>query len=94
METVTESTTVRPPAARSLHEILGAARMARCGECWKEPDVPCLYSPVGDEGFHVARLGRAMHRGLIKGTELVAILQALVAFDGATVVYDVSPVVQ
>jgi hypothetical protein len=82
------------PAARSLHETLVAASMARCGECWKEPGVPCAHSPVGDEGFHVARLGRAMRRGLISGGDLVAVLQALVTFDNATVVYDVTPAVQ
>lgn len=85
-----------PPtsAARSLHEILEAASMARCGQCWKEPGVPCACSPVGDEGFHVARLGRAMRRGLISGREFVAVLQALVTFDNATVVFDVIPAVQ
>lgn len=85
-----------PPtsAARSLHEILVAASMARCGQCWKEPGVPCAHSPVGDEGFHVARLGRGMRRGLITGRELVSVLQTLVAFDSATLVYDVPSAVQ
>jgi hypothetical protein len=82
-----------PPtsAPRSLHEILVAASMARCGECWKEPGVPCAHSPVGDEGFHVARLGRGMRRGLISGDELIAVLQALDAFTNATIVYNELP---
>jgi hypothetical protein len=87
--TINPTMTTRPPAARSLHEILVAAAMARCGECWKEPGVPCAHSPAGEEGYHVARLGRAMRRGLISGRDLVAVLQALVAFDNATLVFDV-----
>ena len=83
------TTAARPPASRSLHEILVVASMARCGECWKEPGDPCAHSPAGEEGYHVARLGRAMRRGLISGRELVAVLQALVAFNNATLVFDV-----
>ena len=56
--------------------------------------MPCAHSPVGDEGFHVARLGRGMRRGLITGRELVSVLQTLVAFDSATLVYDVPSAVQ
>jgi hypothetical protein len=80
-------------AVRPLSEILAAVRMANCGECWKKPGTPCAHGPDGAEGYHVARLARAMRRGLISGKELVAVLQALVAFDTATVVYDVTPAV-
>jgi hypothetical protein len=34
-----------------------------------------------------------MRRGLVSGPELVAVLQALVTFDSATLVYDVAPAV-
>ena len=72
-----------PPAARSLHEIREAARLANCGECWQVPGTPC--TPEGD---HVARFGRAMRRGLISGPDLIAVLQALVVFTNDTVVHD------
>jgi hypothetical protein len=67
--------------------------MANCGECWQHPSTPCAQGPDGADGYHVARLARAMRRGLISGPELVAVLQALVAFDTATVVFDVAPAV-
>jgi hypothetical protein len=80
-------------AVRPLHEILAAVQMANCGHCWKKPGAPCELGPDGAEGFHVARLSRAMRRGLISGPELVSVLQDLVTFDTATVVYDVAPAV-
>ena len=73
-----------PPAARSLHEICEAARLANCGECWQVPGTPC--TPEGD---HVARFGRALRRGLVTGPELIAVLQALDAFTNTTIVRDV-----
>ncbi len=72
------------PQARSLHEICADARRANCGECWQVPGKLC--TPEGD---HVARFGRAMRRGLISGADLIAVLQALDAFTGATIVCDV-----
>jgi hypothetical protein len=77
--------------ARSLHAICEAASMANCGECWQVPGEPCAYSDAGAAGFHVARLARAFRRGLISGPELVAVLQAVVVFTMATVVYDGPP---
>ncbi len=78
-----------PPAARSLHEIIADARRANCGQCWQVPGLPCVTHPeAGADGLHVARLGRAMRRGLITGPELVAVLTTLPAFTNATVVYD------
>jgi hypothetical protein len=73
-----------PPAARSLHEITMDARRVNCGECWQVPGKPC--TPEGD---HVARFGRALRRGLITGTELLAVLGTLDAFTPSTVVCDV-----
>jgi hypothetical protein len=67
--------------------------MANCGECWQHPGAPCAQGPDGPDGYHVARLSRAMRRGLITGPELIAVLQALVTFNSATVVYDVAPTV-
>ena len=87
------TTTPRPLVVRPLPEILAAVRMANCGHCWKEPGTPCTHGPDGTDGYHVARLSRAMRRGLISGREFVAVLQALVTFSSATVVYDVAPAV-
>ena len=80
------TTAASPPAARSLHQICEAARRVNCGECWQVPRKPC--TPEGD---HVARFGRAMRRGLISGHDLVAVLQAIPGFTGATIVYDETP---
>ena len=76
-------TATRPPAARSLAEICQAARQANCGECWQVPGVPCTADPEGD---HVARFGRAMRRGLLTGSELVAVLGLLPRFSTATII--------
>ena len=94
--TAPEALTVRP-----LPEICEAARQANCGECWAFPGDECVYTTVPVSvpvtpgtavqpvrGYHVARFGRAMRRGLISGTDLIAILQDLVVFTSATVVYD------
>jgi hypothetical protein len=35
-----------------------------------------------------------MRRGLISGRDLVAVLQTLVTFDNATLVFDVAPAAQ
>jgi hypothetical protein len=87
------TTTAALPAVRPLSEILAAVRQANCGHCWKKPGTPCTRGPDGAGGYHVARLARAMRRGLVSGPELVAVLQALVTFDTATVVYDVAAAV-
>jgi hypothetical protein len=84
------TTTAAPSAVRQLSEILAAVRMANCGRCWTMPGIPCAQGPDGADGYHVARLSRAMRRSLISGPELVAVLQALVAFDTATLIYDVA----
>jgi hypothetical protein len=89
--TTNTTTTASPPAARSLHEICDHARMANCGQCWVSPGRPCTRRLDGVDGFHVARLGRAMRRGLISGPDLIAVLQALIVFTGATIVYDETP---
>ena len=83
--TMTNTTAASPPAARSLHEICEAARLVNCGECWQVPGKPCTPDP---DGYHVARLGRAMRRGLLAGQDLIGVLQALVVFTNDTVVYD------
>ena len=93
-----------PPAARSLREVCEAACLVNCGECWALPGDECVYTtapvsvPVTKDtpvqpvrGYHVARFGRAMRRGLISGQDLVAVLETLDAFTAATVVYDEVP---
>ena len=90
--------------ARSLHEVCEAARLVNCGACWAIPGDECVYTsaPVSApvtpgtpvqpvRGCHVARLGRALRRGLIEGPDLIAVLQALDAFTNDTVVYDDTP---
>jgi hypothetical protein len=69
--------------ARSLGEICAATRQANCGEYWHVPGLPCAHDPEGD---HVARFGRPATKGLISGTELVAILRGLETFTTATIV--------
>lgn len=79
---MTNSTTVASaPAVRPLADICAAVREANCGECWARPGIPC--APEGD---HVARFARAARRGLITGTELIAVLRGLKFFSTATVV--------
>lgn len=78
-------------AVRPLPEILSAARMARCGHCWREPGPPCTHSPASADGVHVARLNRASRRGLITAAELITVLQAASPFSGATIIWDNMP---
>jgi len=81
--------TTSPPAVRPLSEIIEDARRANCGQCWQVPGLPCVMSTItGRDGYHVARFGRAMRRGLISGPELITVLRTLPAFTNASVVYD------
>ena len=74
---------------RRLAEICEAVRRANCGQCWTVPGLPCTTSVItGRDGYHVARFGRAMRRGLISGPELAAALSVPVVFDNATVIYE------
>ena len=86
------------PAARSLREVCEAARQANCGECWARPGDECVFTSVPvsvpvtpARGYHVARFARAMRRGLITGPDLIAVLETVVCFTSATVVYDETP---
>jgi hypothetical protein len=99
MQTVTNNpagtkTLPAAPPVRPLAELLEAASQARCGQCWAEPGTLCVTlptldapdpSPVPAGGVHVARVGRAMRRGLITGNELLSVLGRLDAFTPATV---------
>jgi hypothetical protein len=93
--TVTPDTPPVAPPVRPLAELIEAASQARCGQCWAEPGAACTTlptldvpdpSPLPDGGVHVARVGRAMRRGLLTGNELLAVLGTLDAFAPATVV--------
>jgi hypothetical protein len=103
---VTSSVIPQAPAAapRGLHEVCEAVRLVNCGECWALPGDECVYTtmpvsvPVTPStpvrpvrGYHVARFGRAMRRGLISGADLIEVLQGLVVFANNTVVYDETP---
>ena len=82
-------TATSPPAARPLHEVCEDARRANCGHCWQVPGPPCVTDPeTGADGWHVARFGRAMRRGLISGPELIAALAVPQVFTNATVIYE------
>jgi len=79
------------PQVRGLRAILDAARMANCGHCWAEPGHPCTTGETGSDGFHLARLVRAYRRGLIGAPALAGVLNELVVFTTATIVYDETP---
>ena len=83
----TNLTTVRPPAARSLHDICEAARRGTCGpfcgalhgdEC-VVTSAPVSVPVTGDtptqpvRGYHMARFARAQSRGLISAAEVAAV---------------------
>jgi hypothetical protein len=102
--TTNPTTAASPPATRWLHEVCEATRQANCGECWALPGDECVFTTVPASvpatpgtpvrparGYHVARFGRAMRRGLISGPDLIAVLETLDAFTSATVVYDQAP---
>jgi hypothetical protein len=65
--------------------------MATCGQCWADPDRPCVTSEAGPDGFHLARLIRAYRRGLLSAPALADVLKELVVFTNSTVVYDSPP---
>ena len=92
------------PAARSLREVCADVRRVNCGECWALPGDECVFTSVPvsvpvtpgtpvkpARGYHVARFARAMRRGLITGPDLIAVLETVVCFTSATVVYDETP---
>jgi len=58
--TDTVLTTTAPPQARSLPEIIEAARVVPCGQCWAQPPSPCAAS--GRLGYHLARFTRVRRR--------------------------------
>jgi hypothetical protein len=93
-------TAPRPPMTRPLHEICEDARRANCGECWAPPGDECVFTTIPVSvpvtpgtpvrpvrGYHVARFGRAMRRGLITGPDLMAVLDTAGAFTTSTVIY-------
>jgi hypothetical protein len=86
------TTTSSPPVPRSLHDICEDARRANCGQCWQVPGLSCTTSTItGRDGYHVARFGRAMRRGLISGDDLMIALRTAGVFTSATLIYDVLP---
>ena len=98
----TNLTTVRPPAARSLHDICEAARRGDCGPfCGALPGDECVFTsapvsvPVtGDtpvrpvRGYHMARFARAESRGLISAAEFAAVTETAGSFTPARVIFD------
>jgi hypothetical protein len=98
----TNLTTVRPPAARSLHDICEAARRGDCGPfCGALPGDECVFTsapvsvPVtGDmpmrpvRGYHMARFARAQSRALISAAEVAAVTGTAGSFTPARVIFD------
>jgi hypothetical protein len=95
------TTTARPAAVRSLHEICVDTSRATCGECWALPGDECVCTsapapvpvtkgtPVRPvRGYHVARFARAVRRGLISAADFAAVLDIAIVFTPATVIYD------
>jgi hypothetical protein len=95
------TTTARPAAVRSLHQICVDTSRATCGECWAPPGDECVYTtapapvpvtkgtPVRPvRGYHVARFARAVRRGLISAADFAAVLDIAIVFTPATVIYD------
>lgn len=95
------TTTARPAAVRSLHQICVDTSRATCGECWAPPGDECVYNtapapvplakgtPVRPvRGYHVARFARAVRRGLISAADFAAVLDIVIVFTPATVIYD------
>ena len=91
-----------PPAARSLHDICGAARLSNCGPfCGALPGDECVFTsapvsvPVtGDvpvrpvRGYHMARFARAESCGLISAAEFAAVTGTAGSVTPAAVMYD------
>ncbi len=72
--------------ARTLHEICEAAARCNCGACWAHPHEPCATVPPG--GTHLARIARAVRRGLLDAADMSPALAGLDVFSGATVIRD------
>jgi hypothetical protein len=72
----------RGPQIRTLSDICADALQVNCGYCWAAPRQPCVSEP---RGIHVARFGRAMRRGVISGTDLLAVLRTFSMFTDASV---------
>jgi hypothetical protein len=79
----------RPPAA-STAASAGAIPGDECVYTSIPVSVPVTPGTLV-RGYHVARLGRALRRGLISGPDLIGVLQALDAFTNDTVFYDQAP---
>ena len=101
--TTDPTTTARPAAVCSLHQICVDTSRATCGECWAPPgdECVCTTAPVSVpvtkgtlvrpvRGYHVARFARAERRGLISAADFAAVLDIAIVFTSATVIYDES----
>ena len=99
--TTDPTTTARPAAVCSLHQICVDTSRATCGECWAPPGDECVYTtspapvpvtkgtPVRPvRGYHVARFARAVRRGLISAADFAVVLDIAIVFTPATVIYD------
>lgn len=58
-----------------LHQLCAAARSIACGHCAAPAGQPCLTSR-GQEGYHLARFGRARTSGLITARGMAAAIMA------------------
>jgi hypothetical protein len=99
------TTITSPPAARSLHDICGAARLSNCGPfCGALPGEECVFTsapvsvPVTGNtpvrpvrGYHMARFAQAESRGLISAAEVAAVTGTAGAVTPARVIFDPGP---
>ena len=78
------STTTTP--SRALRAVCAAARSVGCGHCAATAGQPCL-TRAGQDGYHLARFGRARARGLITADAMAtAIMAAGPVFTPASVI--------
>jgi hypothetical protein len=72
--------------SRALRAVCAAARSVPCGHCSAPAGQPCLTSG-GQEGYHLARFGRARARRLITADGMaVAIMAAGPVFTPASLI--------
>ena len=74
------------PPSRPLADIIAAARLANCPQCWQRPGRPCTIS--GPPGDHLARFARALRRGVLSEADMAAVPGTAGACTMTTVIYE------
>lgn len=68
---------------RPLAEIIAAAVLADCGECWPGSGNPCA---VPGGGVHLARIARAYRKGVLSSEDVDSVMAGREVFGSATVI--------